>query len=131
MYLTSLRDEFANHKENREIAKAGTQIFGCFRFLSKVTNASVKQLVPIRVQLEVLTDPIKNVVTGVATANQANNKSEFSFRKNVLAATIKTAAKKELNNLILTTLDSTSGPTKILSDSMYLESTADSKNFRA
>jgi hypothetical protein len=95
-----------------ESAPAGNQIFACFRFLSAVMKASVKQLVPIRVQLEVLTDPIKNVVTGVITASQANNKSEFFFQKKALAEMIRTVAKNELKSRIFATLASTSAPTK-------------------
>ena len=68
-------------------------------------KASVKQVVPIKVQLEVLTDPIKNVVTGEITASQASSKSEFFFQKKADATTIKIAAKNELRSLILTTLD--------------------------
>ena len=70
-------------------------------------KASVKQVVPIKVQLEVLTDPTKNVVTGAITANHVNNKSEFFFQKKALAEMIRTAAKNELNKRIFTTLDST------------------------
>ena len=67
-------------------------------------KASVKQVVPIKVQLEVLTDPTKNVVTGAITANQASNKSEFFFKRNAAAKEIKTAAKNELNSRIFITL---------------------------
>ena len=114
MYLLSWRDEFASQYENMVIALAGISINIFLRFLIALLKAITKLIVPVNNQLEVFTEEIKKVVTGAKTASKVISQSRSRLRSSDRADKIITAAMKELNRRIFTTLFSTSAPTKLL-----------------
>ncbi len=114
VYSPSGLDELDNQTPKRTSRDAGIQIRGTFRFLSKDVNAKIKQVVPIRVQLELWTDPMKYAAAGVATIIQVKSASFNGRRFIENAKIIVTAAKSELNKRICITLFSTSAETKFL-----------------